>query len=98
MTLEHHNATLACDALIKTQMNTDGSSTIILTEQSTEDTNCTCKYDIQYTISNLVPNKYHVILKKQEINRNGNPLSDATVYKDFYFKYSTALSSVINLK
>lgn len=98
MTLEHHNATLACDALIKTQMNTDGSSTIILTEQSTEDTNCTCKYDIQYTISNLVPNKYHVILKKQEINRNGNPLSDATVYKDFYFKYSATLSSIINLK
>lgn len=98
MILEHHNATLACDALIKTIMNTDGSNTIILVEQSTEDTNCTCKYDMQYTISNLVPNKYHIILKKQEINRNGNPTSDATIYKDFYFKYSTTLSSIINLK
>lgn len=98
MILEHHNATLACDALVKTIMDTDGSNTIILVEQSTEDTNCTCKYDMKYIISNLVPNKYHFVLKKQEIDRNGNPTSDATIYKDFYLKYSTTLSSIINLK
>lgn len=89
--IEHGNVTLSCEALIQIDFRVEGK-TLILTEKSTDDTNCTCDYDLVLTLEGLDETAYHVIVQRQTIDRKGAATQKEVTYGDFNFTYSKDLS------
>lgn len=89
--IAHDNATLSCEALIQTDFRFDGK-TLVLTEKSTDDTNCTCDYDLVFTLEGLEEAEYHVIIERQTIDRQGKATQKAIAYGEVNFTYSKNLS------
>lgn len=96
MQIIHENTILSCDAVIETGFKVVGS-TIILTEKSTKDTNCTCNYDLSFTIDNLENGEYKIIIMRQDIDRIGKILSDEVKYCDFSITLTDNLSQNIKI-
>lgn len=90
------NTVLSCDALIKQDMTTE-DRTIILTEAATNDTNCTCDYDLKFTLDNLSNTTYKVIIQRQGIDRTGKPTYDPEKYAEFSLTFAPGLSKTISL-
>ena len=89
--LTHQNAVLSCDGVILTGFRCE-DATIFLTEKSTDTTNCTCNYDLAYTLNNLQEKTYNVVVERQTIDCDGKTLNEARRYCHFNFVYTPNLS------
>ena len=92
----HENTILSCDAVIENGFKVV-VSTIKKKKKSTKDTNCTCNYDLSFTIDNLENGEYKIIIMRQDIDRTGKILSDEVKYCDFSITLTDNLSQNIKI-